>query len=60
LGRRLSNIRSLIRDSRPVRYNVSDADDPGQPPGIVIEQSPPAGSYVGPDSTVSLRVNESR
>jgi serine/threonine-protein kinase len=59
-GRRLSSIRTLIRDSKPVRYNVADAVDPDQPPGVVVGQSPLPGSYVGPDSTVTLRVTAGR
>jgi serine/threonine-protein kinase len=60
IGRGLSEIGPLIRDSRPLRYEVSNVKDPDRPANTVIEQSLPEGRFAGPDSTVLLRVAVNR
>ncbi|MFC2075798.1 PASTA domain-containing protein [candidate division KSB1 bacterium] len=60
IGRGLSEIAPFIRDSRPFRYEVSNVKDPDLPANTIIEQNLSQGRYVGPDSTLLLRVTVTR
>ena len=60
VGKRLSQIAPLMRDSNPFHFEILRIVDPNQPADTIFDQHPPMGDYVGLDSTVVLTVTTVR